>query len=67
MVGGWESAQQARLDQTASYLSDPPSVCVCVCMCPTVCPPIPKPDNREGPVPDWGQLVAAEGWRRRRW
>lgn len=23
--------------------------------------PSPQPDNRAGPVPDWGQLVAAEG------
>lgn len=33
-----------------------------------VCVPSPQPDNRAGPMPDWGQLVAAGGerWRRRK-
>lgn len=50
MVGGWGVGSQARPDS----LQLPPCVCVSV--------PSPQSDNRAGPVPDWGQLVAAGGW-----
>lgn len=48
--------------------SDPLSESVAVLASEQVSPP-PQPHNRTGPVPDWGQLVAAEGekQRRRRW
>ena len=42
-------------------LSDPLSEYVFVYVCARKTVPPPQPDNREGPVPDWGQLVAAEG------
>ena len=51
--GGGESG--VRPDQTAFV-----SVCVCVCVSS------PESDNRAGPVPDWGQLVAAPGGGRSR-
>lgn len=57
-------SQRGRGYQTRQslLLSDPPSehAFVYVCVCARLSPP-PQPDNREGPVPDWGQLVAAEG------
>ncbi len=73
-VGGWESKRQARPDQTASISLWPPVwvydcvcvcvfVCVCVCVCVWASVPSPQPDNRAGPAPDWGQLVAAGGRR----
>lgn len=67
MVGGWESKRQARPAQTASISFWPPVwVYVRVCECARVSVPSPQPDNRAGPVPDWGQLVAAGGRRRKR-
>lgn len=37
VIGGWESEQQARLDQTFSVFLTP-HLSLCVCMCPSECP-----------------------------
>lgn len=57
--GGWESKRQTRPD--CFYLPLTPCLSLCVFVYVSVRVPSPQPDNRAGSVPDWGQLVAAQG------